>query len=71
MYDQTWVASLMLLPRPDLMTRKDEGLLTFCGLYLSARFRWKSMWNPDPHPRIWFDVWSDADEIATRLARTA
>lgn len=69
-----WELGLVLFPARRLMTREDDGRMIIAGLWIRVRFCWQThreRMEGRVRPRLDFRVWSDADEIATRIAARA
>lgn len=69
-----WEAHLMLFPARRLMTQGDEGRMVLAGLHVAVRLCWRTWLDRmrgQHNPRVSVRVFSDADEIAARLAQGA
>jgi hypothetical protein len=75
MRDGGWVVRLAVLPARRLMTKAtDEGRVILAGLHLEFSVCWQSGLDrmlDRVRPRASVRAWSDADEIATRIAASA
>jgi hypothetical protein len=66
-----WCFWLDLIPRRDLTTAWEEGYLVLAGLHICARFRLWSRLDRRLRPRLFWEAFSDAREIADRIEADA
>lgn len=74
--DNAWMVAVMVLPMASRLYRwGDEGHMRFAVLHVDLRVVWRTRTeiedNLPGHLRVYFECWSDADEIATRIAEHA